>query len=126
MLGSVPSLPYSQQSPCRLQTPPRSFLLTVLLIWPLQTFGDKQFHLCEEHGKIIGMQGASRWVCPYGRVAHGPLRLTTKALAEPSTWAQADGSPAGFGSFVFIPLGLWILLEPACPAGVRMTVPGQG
>lgn len=81
--------------------PPRySLLLAVLLTWHLEVLGDKQCHLSEDHGKSW-MGGASRWVCPIGRVAHGPRSLVREAVAEPGAWNQADGSPGRIHPFAF-------------------------
>lgn len=80
--------------------PPRYSLLAVLLIWHLEVLGDKQCHLSEDHGKSW-MGGASRWVCPIRRVAHGPRSLIREALAEPGAWTQADGSPGRIHPFAF-------------------------
>lgn len=80
--------------------PPRYSLLTVSLIWHLEVLGDKQCYLSEDHGKSR-MGGASRWVYPIGRVAHGPHCLIREALAEPGTWTQADGSLGRINPFAF-------------------------
>lgn len=64
---ALPSLPCPQQSPRRAGCSPgctcaSPALLTVVLIWRLETLADKQCHLSEEPGKSR-MRGASRWGC---------------------------------------------------------------